>query len=298
MTRSPSFRVQGSSRRALICGDRVLPLGERTLVIGVLNVTPDSFFDGGRYLDPEAAVARARRMVDDGADILDIVGQSSRPFSDPIPAREELNRVRPVFDRLEGSMDVPLSIDTAHAEVARYAISRGACMVNDISALTRDPDMLPVVAEEKVGVVLMHMRGTPKTMQEDTRYDDLLHVVKSFLALRAEAAVAGGVRPEGIVVDPGIGFGKSVEGNLALLGGLRELAELGYPVLVGASRKSFIGRLSHLPEEERLEGSLGAAAAAVMRGADILRVHDVRETVRMLQVVDAVRRGGDGRCLH
>jgi len=298
MAESPPSRVQGSSRRVLTCGDRALPLGERTLVVGVLNVTPDSFYDGGRYLDPDAAVVRARQMVEDGADVIDIGGQSSRPFSDPVSREEELDRVRPVLEQLDGTIDVPLSIDTSDVEVARVAVSHGACIINDISALTHDPDMLPLAAGEGAAVVLMHMRGSPKTMQAATRYDDLLVEVKAFLARRAEAVVAGGVRPESVVVDPGIGFGKSVEGNLALLAGLRNLGELGYPVLVGASRKSFIGRLSDLPEDDRLEGSLGAAAAAVLNGADILRVHDVRETVRMLQVVDAVRRGGDDRCLH
>ncbi len=291
MARSASPQVRSSIPRSLHCRDRVLPLGDRTLVVGVLNVTPDSFYDGGRYLDAREAVARARRLAEDGADVIDIGGQSSRPFSTPVSREEELGRLKPVFEELRGTLDVPLSIDTTDAEVARYALSQGACIVNDISSLTHDPDMLPLVAESNAAVVLMHMRGTPRTMQVDTRYEDLLSEVKSFLAARAAVAVAGGVRPDAIVVDPGIGFGKSVEGNLALLSGLQDLAGLGYPVLVGASRKSFIGRLSDLPEEERLEGSLGAAAAAAMNGAVLLRVHDVRETVRMLRVVDAVRRG-------
>lgn len=275
---------------------RVLPLGERTLVVGILNVTPDSFYDGGRYLDPDRAAGRVREMVEEGADLIDVGGQSSRPYSEPVSAEEELARVKPVLDRLEGSLEVPLSIDTCNAEVARYAISRGACVVNDITALTGDPEMLPLAVEEGVALILMHMRGSPKTMQTNTDYVDVFSEVRSYLAERASAAEAAGVRRERIVLDPGIGFGKSVEGNLTLLGRLEELRELGYPILVGPSRKSFIGHLLGVPEEERLEGSLGAAVAAAMNGADLIRAHDVRETARALRVADAIGRGGNGTC--
>lgn len=295
MTRSLDTQAEASIR-AFRCGNRVLSIGERTLVMGVLNVTPDSFYDGGRYQDPDAALAGVREMVDAGADVIDIGGQSVRPSSDPVSVEEELARVKPVLDRLESRIEVPVSIDTYHSQVARYAISKGACIVNDVTALTWDAEMLPLVAGEGVGVVLMHMRGKPKTMQSDTHYDDVVDEVRSFLRERAGAVGAAGIDRDRIAVDPGIGFGKSVGGNLLLLRRLCELRDLGFPVLVGASRKTFIGRLLELPEEERLEGSLGAAAAAAMYGADVVRVHDVRETVRMLSIVDAIRRGEDGTC--
>ncbi|MCK4547849.1 MAG: dihydropteroate synthase [Candidatus Eisenbacteria sp.] len=298
MEQLPSDRVRGSAPRYLACGAYRLPLESRTLVAGVLNVTPDSFYDGGRYSETEAAVARAHEMVREGADLIDIGGQSSRPFSKPVTEEEELARIGPVLDRLQGRIDVPVSIDTCRSGVARYAISRGACIVNDITALTHDREMLPLVAGEGVAVVLMHMRGAPGIMQVDTRYDDLVGEVKSYLFERASAVSGAGLESARIVIDPGIGFGKSVEGNLELLRRLSELKELGYPVLVGASRKSFIGLLLGVPEEERLEGSLGAAAAAVMNGADVVRVHDVKQTVQAIRVVDAIRREESKSCLR
>jgi dihydropteroate synthase len=260
--------------------------------MGILNVTPDSFYDGGRYLDPDAARARARRMAEEGADILDVGGQSTRPFSNPVTPEEEMARVVPVLEGLAAEVGLPLSIDTSNARVAERAIELGATILNDVTALTADPGMASLAARTGVGVVLMHMRGTPETMQKSTDYADVTGEVKAYLAGRAAAAEAAGIRPGALVVDPGIGFGKSVPGNLELLRRLPEIAGLGYPVLVGASRKSFIGRLGDLAEGERLEGSLGAAAVAAMNGASIVRVHDVRETVRMLRVVDAVHRGG------
>jgi dihydropteroate synthase len=290
----PSLTEQ--TRKHWSCGPHNLPVGGRPLVAGILNVTPDSFYDGGRYCDPDLAAERAFEMAAEGADLIDIGGQSSRPFSDPVTPEEELGRVAPVLDRLEGKIGVPVSIDTYDARVAQYAVFHGASIVNDITAMTCDPRMAPLVAREKVGVVLMHMRGTPKTMQTDTHYDDILHEVKSCLAEWVEVARNAGIPRDAIAIDPGIGFGKSPEGNLEILRRLTELKELGYPVLVGASRKSFIGNVLDVPEEDRLEGSLGAACAAVMNGADIVRVHDVRETVRAVGMVDAIRREGNESC--
>jgi len=293
MTHSAELSAQRPHARRSRFGDESLPVGKRTLVMGILNATPDSFYDGGRYAGVQAAVERVHRMVEEGADIIDLGGQSARPFSEPVSTEEELSRVGPILDELESALRIPISIDTCDADVARYAISRGAAIVNDITALTADPEMLPLVAASGVAVILMHMRGTPKTMQADTRYADLVGEVRAYLAERAGAVRDSGVAPDRIAVDPGIGFGKSVAGNLALLSRLDEFRSLGYPVLVGPSRKSFIGKLLDLPGDERLEGSLGAAAAAALNGADILRVHDVRETVRALRIVDAIRRGDE-----
>lgn len=268
-----------------------LPLGKRTLVMGIVNVTPDSFSDGGRFLDADAAIGHGRRLVEEGADLLDVGGESTRPGSDPVPAAEEIRRVAPV---LEGLADagVPLSVDTRKAEVARAALEAGAHLVNDVSAL-RDPGMGPLVAQAGAGVVLMHMRGEPKTMQTDIRYEDVAREVRDFLAERARVAEAAGIGRDSIVVDPGIGFGKrsgkGTEDNAVLLRRLDVLCGLGYPVLVGASRKSFIGNVLRLPMADRLEGSLAAAVIAAWRGADIIRAHDVRATRRAVDLADAVR---------
>jgi dihydropteroate synthase len=270
-------------------GERVLDPAEHTLVMGILNVTPDSFSDGGRFLDPEAAVAHALRMVEDGADVIDVGGESTRPGSDPVPAEEERARVIPVIERLAAACPVALSVDTRKPEVAEAALAAGACIVNDVSA-GRSEGMFDVVRAAGAGMVLMHMLGEPKTMQEAPRYDDVVGEVAAFLRERLEAATAAGIEPEALVVDPGIGFGKTLEHNLLLLRHLETLTELGRPVLVGPSRKRFIGAILGLPEDERDEGTLGAVAWAVTRGASIVRVHDVRSTVRALRVLDAIAR--------
>lgn len=263
----------------------------RVLIMGILNVTPDSFSDGGRFLSPDAAVERALVMEGEGADIIDIGGESSRPGAEPVSVEEELGRVLPVLERLRGRLRIPISIDTTKAEVAEAALRAGACIVNDISALRFDPAMAPLVAEFGAGLVLMHMLGTPKTMQQSPHYDDVVREVRGFLAERAQYAQSQGIPREAIAVDPGIGFGKTVEHNLELLRRLPELVELGFPVLVGPSRKSFIGALLGLPVEERLEGTLAACAVAVVRGADILRVHDVRQVRRAADLAWHLRRG-------
>jgi len=265
-----------------------LELGARTLVMGVINVTPDSFSDGGVHAEPGAALEAAAAMVEAGAAILDIGGESTRPGAGSLGAAEEADRVLPVIEGIRRGLAVRVSVDTMKAEVARQALEAGADMVNDVTALG-DPAMLPLLVERGAPVVLMHMRGSPRTMQTDTSYDDLLGEVCGFLRLRAESAVAAGLSGDKILVDPGIGFGKSAEGNLTILKRLPELARLGKPVLVGASRKSFIGAVLDLPVRDRLEGSLAVAAFASAQGVHVIRAHDVEATVRVVRMIDAIR---------
>lgn len=276
-------------------GKREYDLTSRTHLMGVLNVTPDSFSDGGRYLDPDTAVAHALRMVDEGADIIDVGGESTRPRStaygegaEPVDVTEELRRVLPVIERLARVSDVPISIDTYKAEVARRALEAGAVIVNDISGLRFDAEMADVIGQAGASVVIMHIKGTPKTMQLNPAYEDLFGEIKAYLAEGIDKARQAGIKQ--IIIDPGIGFGKQLEHNLRLISGLEQFRSLGYPLLVGASRKSFIGTVLNVPVHERVEGSLAAAVAAVLRGANILRVHDVRETKRAVAIADAIRR--------
>jgi dihydropteroate synthase len=267
--------------------------GERTVVMGIVNVTPDSFSDGGKYFDPSRAVAHGEQMAHDGADIVDIGGESTRPGARPISADEEISRVLPVIRGLRAKISLPISIDTTKSEVARAALDEGADVVNDISALGFDPAMAPLVAREKAPIVLMHMQGTPRIMQQNPFYENVVEEVKEFLRRRVQFALAAGVEADKIIVDPGIGFGKNIEHNLALLRGLGALADLGRPILVGTSRKTFIGKLLDAAPEERLEGSLAAAVAAALAGANIVRVHDVKEAARAVRVADALRFGAE-----
>jgi dihydropteroate synthase len=258
--------------------------------VGIVNVTPDSFSDGGEFLDPAKAASHAATMLDEGAGIIDVGGESTRPGSDPVPQEEEARRVVPVIERiLSMHPDAVVSIDTYRAVIAEAALEAGARMVNDVSALRGDPRMAEVVADARCPVVLMHMLGEPKTMQRDPRYDDVVREVREFLFARAEHAVAAGVAPEDIILDPGIGFGKTLEHNLRLLSGLDVIVELGFPVLVGASRKSFIGRISGVGEaRERVFGTVAANVIACERGATFFRVHDVRANREALAVARAV----------
>ena len=273
-------------------GERVFDCSERTLVMGILNVTPDSFSDGGRFLDRATAVAHATRMVDDGADILDVGGESTRPGSTPVSADEELERVHPVIERLaELHPAVPISIDTRKTDVAAEALDAGATIVNDVSA-GADPAMFDLVRDREAAVVLMHMQGDPTTMQEGPHYDDVVGEVHEYLRQRIEAAELAGIDPERIAIDPGIGFGKDLDHNLELMHGVDALLDLGRPVLVGPSRKKFIGTILDLPEEERVEGTVGAVVWMVGRGAHLVRVHDVKEVVRAVRVSDAIARAG------
>lgn len=260
-------------------------------MVGIVNVTPDSFSDGGLYLDPDAAVAHAQRLIDEGADILDIGGESTRPGASPVTTDEELRRVLPVIRKLARSCTVPLSVDTRKAEVARQALDAGAVMVNDVTAMTGDPDMAGVISERRAFVCLMHMQGTPQTMQLQPHYDDVVLEVREYLAGRAGYAKGAGIHPSRIILDPGIGFGKTLEHNLDLLRNLGCIADLGYPVMVGTSRKSMIGMLlGGAPPEDRLEGTAATVAASILYGASLVRVHDVAQMARVARVAHAIAR--------
>jgi len=279
----------GDRARIWHCGSFDLDL-TRPLVMGILNVTPDSFSDGGEHEDPAKAVAWGERLITDGAAIIDVGGESTRPGAPELAECEELARVRPVVSRLTAE-GVPVSIDTRHASVAQACVEAGAAIINDIEGF-RDPAMVEVAAGCDAGVVVMHMLGTPETMQQAPRYDDVVREVGGFLLAQATVLEAAGVARERIVVDPGIGFGKSLEHNLALIAGIPVLAEFGYPVLVGVSRKRFIGELSGESEPgKRLGGSIAAGLAAVRSGASVLRVHDVGPTVQALAVDSALEAG-------
>jgi dihydropteroate synthase len=259
-------------------------------VMGILNVTPDSFSDGGQFHSLDNAVARARVMISEGADIIDVGGESTRPGSQPVSEDEQIHRVVPVIQSVRTFSEIPISIDTTRAAVARAALSAGADWVNDVSALRDDSEMVGLISETGCPVVLMHKLGEPRTMQVAPRYDDVVREVREFLAERAAFAQSHGIRRENIILDPGIGFGKTLEHNLVLLHHLSILVAAGYPILVGASRKSFIGQLTGLPVEDRLEGSLAAAVLAVQAGVHIVRVHDVAPTKRALAVASAISR--------
>lgn len=248
---------------------------DRPLVMGILNITPDSFSDGGRFFSLESAVERALEMEREGADIIDIGGESTRPNAPAVGAAEELDRVVPVIEALAGKISLPISIDTYKAEVARAACAAGAEIINDVSGLFWDPGMAAAVAEADAGVVVMHTRGTPDRMQQDTEYRDLLGEVKRYLAESLAKAEAAGVKAERVVVDPGIGFGKSIEGNLELIRRLQEFSSLGRPVLIGSSRKAFIRRIVGESDAAKLFGTAATVAVSVMNGASIVRVHDV-----------------------
>lgn len=273
-------------------GDAMRGGGLAPVVMGILNVTPDSFSDSGEFLEERAAVARATAMLDEGAGVIDVGGESTRPGSDPVSAEEEARRVTPVIrEILAARPEAVISIDTYRAATAEAALEAGASIVNDITALNGDPRMAPLVAEAGCPVVLMHMLGEPKTMQQSPHYEDVVAEVREFLARRAEAAISAGVSSENVILDPGIGFGKTLGHNLALIENLDSIVGLGYPVLFGASRKSFIGRISGGEAKEASERLFGTVATSVMayeRGASILRVHDVRANREALEVAAAV----------
>lgn len=269
-------------------------LGERTRILGILNVTPDSFSDGGKWFDPDRAVARGMEMAAEGADGIDVGGESTRPGSAQVSCDEELRRVLPVIRSLRNQLareSVRISIDTSKALVAAAAIEAGADLVNDVSALSGDPAMGQVISGSGACAILMHMRGTPRTMQENPRYDDLMPELLCALRASWQLAREAGIGDDKIILDPGIGFGKTAEHNLEILDRLPLLVGLGRPVLVGVSRKSFLGKVTGLPVEERLEAGLAAGAVAIVKGAAILRVHDVLQSVRMARTVDAIVRG-------
>jgi dihydropteroate synthase len=268
-----------------------LELDSRTLVMGVLNVTPDSFYDGGRYHKFHDAVTHAMRMAEEGADIIDVGGESTRPYSNPLPLDEELKRVIPVIDILSKELEIPISVDTYKSEVAVRALEAGAAMVNDISAMRFDPAMGNIVAAAGVPIILMHMKGTPKNMQTNPTYKDLLGEIMEFLQWAADQAVSMGIQRELIIIDPGIGFGKSFDDNLVILRDLRRFSSIGYPILVGTSNKAFIGHVLGSPVESRDTGTIATIAAAVMNGVHIIRAHKVRAAKETVTIIDAIKEG-------
>jgi len=262
---------------------------DRPLVMGVLNITPDSFYEGSRYFEKSQAVEKALEMVEEGADILDVGGLSSRPGAEEIPEDEELARVIPVIELLKAKLSVPVSIDTYRSKVAAGAVKAGAVIVNDISALRFDPEIAGVVESSDISVVLMHMQGNPRTMQKAPRYDDVVEEILTFLQERVDYAVGAGITKERIIVDPGIGFGKTLEHNLALLHNIERFHETGCAVLIGASRKSMIGAITGTPAEERIWGTAAITAHCVLKGVEIHRVHDVGAMRQVCDVAAAIR---------
>jgi dihydropteroate synthase len=273
----------------LVCANRVLDLS-RPVVMGVLNVTSDSFSDGGRYRSFEAALTHGRSMVAAGAGIIDVGGESTRPGADPVSLQEELDRVLPVIEKLSGELDAVISIDTMKPEVMRAAVAAGAGLVNDVNALQAD-GAVEAVAATNAAVCLMHMQGTPQTMQSAPQYSDVVNEVRDFLLQRAHACIAAGIAVDRIALDPGFGFGKTLQHNLTLLAGLPQLAAGEYPLLVGLSRKSMLQKLLGRPVEQRLAGSLALATIAALHGASIIRCHDVAETCDAVAVAHALRSG-------
>ncbi len=299
----PDLRPLGQSLRKTIknisrthytirCRKKRFTLGKETLLMGVINVTPDSFSNGGLYFDREQAIAHGLKMVEEGADLIDIGGESTRPGSKPIEIKEELRRVIPVIESLAKEVDTPISIDTYKSAVAQRAIEAGAQMINDISGLHLDPELAHVAAKEDIPIVLMHMRGTPETMQKDVRYGSLFSEILEYLRDSVQRAESAGVDPQQIIIDPGIGFGKTVEDNLLIIKNLLEFRVLGKPILLGTSRKSFIGKILNAEVNERLEGTLTSIAIGILNGAHIVRCHDVAQAKKAIAVTDAIRLAG------
>jgi len=274
------------------CRKRTFTLGKQTLLMGILNITPDSFSDGGLFFDKEKAIARGLKMVEEGADFIDIGGESTRPGSQPLGLDEELHRVIPVIEFLAREVDVPVSIDTYKSTVAKKAIEAGAQIINDISGLHLDSLLSQVAAKEDVPLVLMHIRGNPETMQKNIHYESLFSEIIQYLKDSIRRAESAGVDPEQIIIDPGIGFGKTVEDNLLILKNLKEFKILGKPLLLGTSRKSFIGKILNADVTERVEGSLSSIVVGVLNGAHIIRCHDVLQAKRAIAIADAVRQAG------
>ncbi len=272
---------------AISCDDKIFKLEGQTWIMGILNVTPDSFSDGGQFSSIGEAVGCAIRMAEEGADMIDIGGESTRPGSAPITIEEELSRVIPVIEGLVKIINVPISIDTSKPEVAKAALDAGASMINDVTGLA-DDRMIKLAVERNVPVIIMHMSGTPDNMQDEPIYDDVVFDIIDFFRQRIAKAMDQGISKDNIIIDPGIGFGKTLDHNLLILKRLSEFKMLGLPILVGASRKSFIGKLQGTDEDERLEGSVAAAVISAMNGADIIRVHDVKETKLALLIGDAI----------
>ncbi len=282
---------ESRKRGKLIIGKKEFNLNEDLLVMGILNVTPDSFYDGGYYFEKDKACRRAETIVKEGAQIIDVGGMSTRPGSLPVNFEEEVERIIPVIEYISKNYDILVSADTYRSEVARRAIDAGAHIINDISGLSMDSNMAKVIAEGDVSVVIMHIKGTPENMQKNPEYEDVIDEIYDYLEDKTGIAIDSGIKPGKIIVDPGIGFGKTLDHNLEILSKVYEFRMLGYPVLIGASRKSFIGSILDLPLEERLEGSLAAAVCLVIGGVNILRVHDVAETIRAVKIAKRITDG-------
>jgi dihydropteroate synthase len=268
--------------------DWLLKKQKQSLLMGILNVTPDSFSDGGHYFKKNSAVKHALKMVDQGADIIDIGGESTKPFSDPVSLDEELSRVLPVIEALRKETDVCISIDTTKSEVANQALKVGASIINDVSAMEFDKDMVDIALKFDCPIVLMHMKGVPKNMQENPQYSSLISDIISYLNTRIDFVISKGVDRKKIIIDPGIGFGKSVENNFEIINNLNQFTKLGYPVLLGASRKSFIGITLDVPEDDRIEGSLAANVIGLQKGVSVFRVHDVDQTRKALTIAKKI----------
>lgn len=279
------------NKKSFSIGKKKFDLISDTLVMGIINVTPDSFFDGGKYNHKDQAVKRISEMIADGADIIDIGGLSSRPGSKPISLEEELKRTIPVVKSVSNNFDTLISIDTYRSEIALEAISAGAHLVNDISAFNMDKNMAGMIADKGVSVTLMHMQGKPEDMQKNPQYENVIDEIYEYLDGKASDAISAGISPDKIILDPGIGFGKTLDHNLSILNKISEFSSMGYPIMIGASRKSFIGAVLDLPAEDRLEGSLAAAVWSVINRASILRVHDVAETVRSVKIARSIMSG-------
>ena len=268
--------------------DWLLSIEKQSLIMGILNVTPDSFSDGGKYLEKNNAINHALAMIDNGADIIDVGGESTRPFSDPVSLNEEISRVIPVIEGIRKESDVCISIDTTKSEVATAALDSGASLINDVSAMEVDPLMIDVALKFDCPIIIMHMKGTPKSMQDNPQYESLISDIKDYLQERVDFIVSKGINSKKIVIDPGIGFGKTVENNFEIINNLNHFTKMGFPVMLGASRKSFIGISLDLPEEDRLEGSLAANIIGLQNGAKIFRVHDVAETNKAFVIANKI----------
>lgn len=269
-----------------------LDFDKKTYIMGILNVTPDSFSDGGVFFNEKKAIEHAVRLVEEGADIIDVGGESTRPGSEPVSVQEEIRRTIPVIEAIASKVKVPVSIDTYKSEVARHALDAGASIVNDISGLRFDPDMPKVVAEYGVPVIIMHIKGRPKDMQQNPVYEALIPEIMDYLRISIRLAEKFGISREMIIIDPGIGFGKTFEHNLQIIKNLKEFTKLGRPIAIGVSRKAFIGKiLGDVPPSERLEGTAAAVAISIFNGANIVRVHDVKEIAKVAKVTDSIKRG-------
>ena len=268
--------------------DWLLSIEKQSLIMGILNVTPDSFSDGGKYLEKSNAINHALAMIDNGADIIDVGGESTRPFSDPVSLDEEISRVIPVIEGIRKESDVCISIDTTKSEVATAALNSGASLINDVSAMEVDPLMVDVALKFDCPIIIMHMKGNPKSMQDNPQYESLISDIKDYLQERVDFIVSKGINSKKIVIDPGIGFGKTVENNFEIINNLNHFTKMGFPVMLGASRKSFIGISLDLPEEDRLEGSLAANIIGLQNGAKIFRVHDVAETNKAFVIANKI----------